>query len=253
MPGIAFRSLTLGALALTLVPLVLVQAGCTAWRLGEAAQLSRSSVALQHHPENPTLRLLLVGDSTGVGTGADSPQGSVAGYLAADYPLLHIDNRARDGARFAQVVQQLAAQESAGQRYDLVLIMAGGNDVIRGTRAELLTRQIDTTLAIAGRLAAEVVVLPPGNVGNAPFFFAPLRGVMTRRSENFHVLMETLTEQHSVGYVRLFLSREEDPFVTDVDLNAADGLHPSAAGYALWYQELLDQTQWRERLSPAAL
>lgn len=253
MTGVAFRSLTLGALALTLVPMVLAQAGCTAWRFNEAMQLSRNSVALQHRPDDPALRLLLVGDSTGVGTGAESPQGSVAGYLAADYPQLRIDNQARDGVRFAQVVQQLVAQESAEQRYDLVLIMAGGNDVIRGTRSESLSRQIDMALTIAGRLAPEVVVLPPGNVGNAPFFLAPLRGVMTRRSETMHTLVETRAKQHGAGYVRLFLSREEDPFVTEASLSAVDGLHPSAAGYALWYQELLDQTQWRERLTPAAL
>ena len=43
-------------------------------------------------------------------------------------------------------------------------------------------------------------------------------------------------------YVRLLKPRDQDPFVTrSQELNAADGLHPSSAGYAEWYRELVAQ------------
>ncbi len=217
----------------------------------EAMQLSRSSVPLQQHPDDARLRMLIVGDSTGVGTGAASPMGSVAGYLAQEYPRLHIDNRSKDGARFAQVIQQLAAPQAAGERYDLVLIMAGGNDVIRATSETRLRRDLAMVFDLAAQIADETLVMPPGNVGNAPFFFAPLSGVMSRRSENLHMVVKEVATAKGVGYVNLYQPRELDPFVTDIGLNAADGLHPSERGYALWYQELMRQTAWAEQLRSA--
>ena len=46
----------------------------TAWRLARTAALVRRSEAFQVAPPQPTKRLLIVGDSTGVGTGASTPQ-----------------------------------------------------------------------------------------------------------------------------------------------------------------------------------
>lgn len=231
--------------------LLAFQTGCSLWRIGESASLSREGTAFQHHPEQPGLRLLLVGDSTGAGTGASSPQTSLAGLLARDFARLHIDNLARPGARFAQVLTQLDRAGRTQASYDLVLIMAGGNDVIRATRVEILEAQIDEAVQKSLRLAPEVVLLPPGNVGNAAFFFPPLSGIMTRRAIELHAIVRQVTQVHGAGYVNLFRSPEEDPFVSDRGLNASDGLHPSDAGYALWYQELMAQTDWPQRLLPA--
>ena len=50
---------------------VLMLGGCAASRISTAAQLARESEPFQTNPPNAALRLLLVGDSTGVGTGAN--------------------------------------------------------------------------------------------------------------------------------------------------------------------------------------
>lgn len=235
--------------ALLALAAVLLLSGCTAWRLTQAAELTRESQPLQHRPANAVLRLLLVGDSTGVGTGASSPQGSLAGYLAQDFPRLWIDNRARDGARFAQVEQQLGGSR---ERFDAVLIMAGGNDVIRGTDAATLDAQVQRTLALAKQKSDHVVLMPAGNVGNAPFFFAPLTGIMERRSRALHEQLRPLAAREGVVYVDLFQERTADPFVANAELNSRDGLHPSDAGYRVWYELLLAQTDWAQRWQAAA-
>lgn len=80
--------------------------------------------------EHPSHRLLIVGDSTGVGLGAVSIEDSLAGRLARDFPQASIENRAELGARIACVLGQLA-DVNAG--YDAVLIAAGGNDILRRT------------------------------------------------------------------------------------------------------------------------
>ena len=235
-------------LAVLLIGAVLVStAGCAAWRLGRAAELARKSTPLQVAPEQATLRLLMVGDSTAVGTGASNPQASLAGLLAQSYPHLAIENRARDGARFDGAVEQLAS----GGQFDFVLIMAGGNDVMRMRDADATRADIDRSATLAQALAPQVAFLPAGNVGNAPFFFPPVSWLMTSRAKGLHAAVQAAATRTGAVYVNLFKAPENDPFVQRPGLHAGDGLHPSDAGYRVWRDELLAQTGWDEPLASA--
>ena len=79
---------------------LLITGGCAVWRLGEARALARASEPFQQMPAAPAVRLLVVGDSTGVGTGASQATRSVAGLLGSKHPRLLVHNRSRDGAKF---------------------------------------------------------------------------------------------------------------------------------------------------------
>ena len=226
---------------------VLSTAGCAVSRLWRAAELARASTPLQAVPPSAALRLLVVGDSTAVGTGASSGQTSLAGLLAQRYPNLLIDNRAQDGARFDGVVEQL----SAGGRFDFVLIMAGGNDVMRFRNADATRADIDRAATLAQGLAPRVAFLPAGNVGNAPFFFPPVSWLMTSRARELHAAVQAAAARTGAAYVNLFKPPEDDPFVQRPGLHAADGLHPSDAGYRVWRDELLAQTGWESELAAA--
>ncbi len=216
-------------------------------RLDHSRKLAQASEPFSIRPPGATTRLLVVGDSTGVGTGASAARYSVAGRIAGDHPNLEIINRAADGARFADVARQLDAAPAT--RFDMVLIQAGGNDVIRFTSADVLRAQVDETLRLARGKAATVIVMPAGNVGNAPFFFPPLSWVMTSRSRDLHAMVRASAASNGAVYVNLFKEAEDDPFVRDPQrLHAADGLHPSDDGYALWYAELQAQATLRDRL-----
>jgi lysophospholipase L1-like esterase len=240
-PRRRFLLLLRGALASAL----LATSGCTAWRIDDAVALSHRSEPLRQAPPDAVQRLLIVGDSTGVGTGASSAQGSLAGLIARDHPRLHIENRSRDGATFAEVVQQLAGEE----RHDVILVLAGGNDVTRLRALDAVRADIDRVASMASARAAYVVLMPAGNVGNARFFVPPVSWLMTSRSRTLHDLVRAASTRYQVAYVNLFLEPETDPFVTDPHLTAADGLHPSDAGYLVWYRELLAQTDFGNRLS----
>jgi len=226
---------------------LLLVSGCAAWRIGQAADLARASEPLQHRPADAALRMLIVGDSTGVGTGASSPQASVAGLLASAYPRLHIDNLARDGATFEGVVDQLAGDE----RYDLVLVQAGGNDVIRLRSEDDMRANIDRAIELARARSERVLVMPAGNVGNAPFFIAPGSWLMTSRARTLHALVRESAQRHGAVYVNLFKEAADDPFAQQPDLNARDGLHPSDAGYQVWFDELMTQGDLAPVLAPA--
>ncbi len=234
-PSIGFALSAIAALAL------LGTSGCAAWRIKQATELARLSEPFEVAPPQPVAWLLVVGDSTAVGTGASAPAHSVAGLIAQDYPRVQIVNRAEDGAKFADVVRQL--QAVGEQRFDLVLIMAGGNDVIRLTGADALEEGVLRTAQLASARGKAVVFFPSGNVGNAPFFFAPVSWLMSQRSRALHKLIRQVAADQGAGYVNLYKEKAQDPFVEHAaELHAKDGLHPSDAGYRIWYAELIAQS-----------
>jgi lysophospholipase L1-like esterase len=231
------RRRMLPAVGLAALAGLLLLPGCAVWRLTRSAELARRSEPYQQQPLRPVRRLLIVGDSTAVGTGASTPQASMAGLLGQAFPQLAIENRAQDGARMAGVLGQL--QE--GGNFDVVLVQAGGNDVIRLSELDALNADVERVARRAAELAPQVVLMPCGNVGNAPFFFAPVSGWMTRRSRALHRFVAAAAMRHGATYVNLFHERDDDPFVREPSLNASDGLHPSDSGYAVWWRVLQQQ------------
>lgn len=234
--GLAFSGMLVGV------------SGCAFWRLGKSAELVERSQAFEVHPDAVGLRLLVVGDSTAVGTGASQPSQSLPGLASAAFPKLLIENRAVNGARFAQVLEQL---RSSDQHFDAVLIMAGGNDVIRLTGFDSLRSEIAQAVDRARQLAGSVILMPSGNVGNAPLFFPPVSWLMTHRSRELHRLIRAAAAQPGVVYVDLYKEPENDPFVAEPSLNAADGLHPSSSGYRQWWSELQQQADLAHRWAAA--
>lgn len=210
-------------------------------RMRHASRLCGQSRSFEAAPA----RLLLVGDSTAVGTGASTPEASVAGLIARRHPGVQIVNRARVGARFSDIARQLDGNE----RFDIILILGGGNDVIRLTQAASLQASIRRTLKKARARAASVVLMPAGNVGNTPFFPMPWAWLMTRRSRQLHALARAAAASAGALYVNGYRERADDPFVQQAQLlNARDGLHPSDAGYRLWFEALQLQAGLTRRL-----
>lgn len=227
------------AAALALTAGALLLAGCAPSRLNNAAELARNAEPYTARPAQPDKRVLIVGDSTAVGTGAATPAQSLAGLIGQHHPRWQIDNLGSNGAKWADLPAQL---QQAASGYDLVLVLAGGNDVIRFTPLFRLREPIQQTAALAAQKGRHVVLMPCGNVGHAPFFAPPLTWVFSRRSERLHALVQEVAASEHAHYVRLLRPRDQDPFVIHRDtLNAADGLHPSSAGYAEWYRELVAQ------------
>ena len=65
---------------------------------------------------------------------------------------------------------------------------------------------------------------------------------MGEGSQNLHAAVQQVAATHQMRYVRLLKPKESDPFVAQsAVLHAADGLHPSSAGYRQWFEELEKQ------------
>ncbi|MET1113532.1 MAG: GDSL-type esterase/lipase family protein [Comamonas sp.] len=237
------------AFVAVVVGAVVVTSGCTVWRLNEARALVERSEPLQRAPANAAQRLLIVGDSTGVGTGATTPQTSVAGLLAQAWPRLQIDNRASNGAKLADVRDQL---ENANERYDVVLVLAGSNDVMRLRSQAAMQRDLESVAELARARSDHVLLMPGGNVGNAQFFFAPVSWYMSARSRSLHAMVRETAARHQAVYVNLYQERDQDPLARQPKLmRASDGLHPSDAGYRVWFDTLTEQAQLATLLAPS--
>ena len=141
-----------------------------------------------------------------------------------------------------------------------IALMQGAVMALRIRKAVALSHSIEPLQADVGRAlqltsdrADAVVLMPVGNVGNAPFFTRPLSWLMRRRSLRLHALARGAAGKANAIYVNNYKKRHEDLFVRDARrLNAADGLHPSDDGYRLWFSALQEQAALSERLAALA-
>jgi lysophospholipase L1-like esterase len=201
-----------------------------AWRVARARRGARGAHAFERTLPHAARRVLIVGDSTAVGLGAVEPAATIAGRIAAEFPQAEVVNRAVLGARVDDVTAQLA---SAGDGFDVVLIAAGGNDVIRGTPPGTLAFALARAIGRARRHGARVVVANSANVGAAPLFFWPLGPLFTRRSLRVRAVFARVCRAQRACFVNFTWTTRRDPFRRDrARYFAADGLHPTADAYA---------------------
>lgn len=208
-------------------------------RIGE--RLAQAAVAFECSAGEDAPRVLVVGDSTAVGTGAERPEDSLAGQLSAQFPHVSIVNRARNGARTIEAIAQLNAE--GGASYALVLIHVGANDVMRRTPLRELRPQVDTLIERARRLSEHVIVTTTPNVGLVPAFFPPFSWWLSRRSRQVGALFEAAAARHGAHCCSFFHRRASDPFRRERKrYYAPDRLHPSTACYRYAYQTLVSAT-----------
>lgn len=226
---------------IVIVGLFLFKASVLVWRFHQGTRFASQSVPFEAKDSNARARILVVGDSTGVGTGASRPPDSIAGRLYRDFPHSEVVNRAHNGARVEDVTRQLDHDDDRG--FDIVLVQVGGNDILRFTDLNRLRGTIGDVLEEAGERGQHVIFISTGNVGLAPAFFPPLNWIYTERTRKVRAVFMEVAAHTGVEYVDLFKEKDEDPFLRDPNLYyAADYLHPGSEGYRLWYEELKRQT-----------
>lgn len=182
------------------------------------------------------LRLLVVGDSTAVGVGASKKDTTIAGLFARD-PNISIENRSVSGAKLSDTLMQLKGARE--EKYALVLIQAGANDVINFVPYKEVEKNTLELLKVAKEKSVYAVMLSAGNVGLAPIFPYPYSRLITLRTKAVQEIIRQEAKRQGVAYVELFAERGEDVFEKDEKrYYAADGLHLRDDGYAYWYQEI---------------
>lgn len=217
-------------------------------RIHKGMKLAKESMAFEVINPGSRKRILIIGDSTGVGTGASDPADSIAGRIAQEFPFVDIVNKSDDGAKAIDLLDQFSAVDD--RAFDVVLVQVGGNDILRFTDLDDLKNSISEVLREAYRHAPYVIFMSTGNVGSAPAFFPPVNRIYTERTRKVRSIFLLLSREKKVEYVDLFAERKDDPFLREPErFFAPDFLHPGSDGYGLWYEELKQQTSLKERLS----
>jgi lysophospholipase L1-like esterase len=180
--------------------------------------------------------VLVLGDSTAVGVGADSSEDTVAGRVSSYLDASSVENYSVSGALTREVPAQAANAKFS--QYRLILIQTGGNDIIRFRSAKEGAEDLRAAL---GTLPAadRVVIISAGDVGGATLFPFFIRPSHTKLNNEYHAAFAEVAEDTGVTYVN-FGNAPATTMINDrPDLYLSpDGLHPSSEGYALWFDTI---------------
>lgn len=187
--------------------------------------------------------VLIAGDSTAVGTGASHSTGTFMNMFARDFPKADITNVAVNGAITRDILRQF--EKYTYLRYDVIIISTGGNDIWSLMTMRTLRKDLVNVLALAKTMSrGHVIVLFFGNAGSAPLFPYFVRKLLFSRERKTLKVFLDVCKQRDVQLIELFTEKNKNPFVEDPKRYfSADGLHPSGAGYALWYEHILKFVQ----------
>lgn len=226
--------------------IVAVYVAYQAVRVGYFVFLSDRAVAdaAAFEQKSGTRSMLVLGDSTAVGVGAETPEVSVAGRLAGAFNL-SVENRAKSGAVVADLRAQLSSASES--EYNLILIQAGANDVIRLHSLEAADAEMRSVIQDAKKKSDRVVLLTAGKIGEAPFFPWFVRALMTHRAKELRDMLSATAREEGAAYVDLY--NAPDPFASDpARYYAPDGLHLSGDGYDFWAGEIVEviEARWPE-------
>jgi lysophospholipase L1-like esterase len=226
--------ITLG-ISILLIVYVVAQYFRTRHYINIGVPLAARAVAYEQHPAEPTSHILVIGDSTAVGTGADRPEESTAGLLGHDYPEADIVNRGVNGARLADLSTSFV--EFDDQEFDLVLVQIGGNDVWHFTRFTDIEDSLNNVLADATRVGKHVMIMHGGDFASAKALPLGTRWLFSWRSAKLRELYQRVVPEYGASYVDVWHANDNKPDRAAA-FYAADNFHPSSSGYADWYAEI---------------
>lgn len=220
------------------ITLTLFITGFIVWDAYETRRLiaigtELANKAVPFSRKNGSQNILVLGDSTAVGTGASTSSTSLAGLLGSFYPSASIENRGVNGSKTRDLLKR---NDLRGDRYDLVMIHIGGNDTVRFTNLDELTKDIGTVIDNAKKHSDNIVIVSTGNVGTARLLPLGTRWLFTLRTKQVRDIFKKTAVEKEVTYVDLYREPNRDPFAMDPQkYYAADSFHPSDAGYADWF------------------
>ncbi|MEO0556656.1 MAG: SGNH/GDSL hydrolase family protein [Bacteroidota bacterium] len=187
----------------------------------------------------PSLRLLIIGDSSGAGVGARTQEEALTGQtvsrLAGHYSVAY-RLEARTGSTVPRTIRHLQKQEP--EPYDVALFAIGLNDLLAG---QGLTAWMESFVELAETVrdkfgVSRIVVsgLPP--IGRFPALPQPLRWVVGRTAQRHDQALEAWVDATPDADYFDFRVQPGDPLydVPMEEIMASDGFHPGPRIYEEW-------------------
>jgi lysophospholipase L1-like esterase len=226
--GIAFIAGTLGGA-------VLLAAEAVAARSRRYAKpdLGLAVRAAPGPSDKPTLRLVLLGDSTALGVGVDTLEDTVGGQLtrmlSGAGATVALSNLAVAGARCSDLATQVARAQ-LGARPDLAVILVGTSDATHLVRPGEAAAALATAVRRLRDAGTGVVVGTCPDLGAVRAMAQPLRQIAGWYGRR--VARAQSSAARAAGAAVVDLAVQVGPvFRADAGMLCHDGFHPSADGY----------------------
>ncbi len=183
--------------------------------------------------------LLILGDSTAYGTGVDNPTQSLGGKIGASFPHVAIWNRAKNALSLNDLPSTIDTIASEKGRFDGILIVIGGIDMLRLTPPSVARKKLLRTLRMAKKLSPHIVLALSSNIRSATFFRFPLNRIFEYEHRSLETLYGQIAQEEHIAYVSLYEPIDTCPFAKNPEkLYANDGLHPNHLGYEIWFEKI---------------
>lgn len=183
-------------------------------------------------------QLLVLGDSTAAGMGADLPQQTVGAIIAngvsgiSGRPV-RLTNVAVIGAESSGLVPQLADALAAVERPDVAVILIGANDVTHRIDKSIAVGHLEQTVRTLRGTGCEVIVATCPDLGTIEPVAQPLRLLARRWSRDLAAAQTVAVIEAGGRTVSLGDLLAPAQFATfSHEMFSHDGFHPSPAGYA---------------------
>ena len=193
-------------------------------------ELEKNFKPFENINSSASMRILVLGDSTAVGTGSSNNIYSTAGRLSSMYPTAEVINISENGLKIAGLNQML---KKISGRFDIVVIQIGANDIIRLTGLSSVDLELQKLLTETKAISNKVIILHSGNIGESNFFPWYLKSILSSRSHKVRDIYIKNTEQYGASYVNLIDLRLEEKYY------ASDKLHLNDEGYGIWFAEIM--------------
>lgn len=189
-------------------------------------------------PTRPTY--VALGDSTGAGVGAGGvgyPARLARALGAAGLPV-RLVNLSVSGATSADVVRAQLPRVAAAAP-SLVTVSIGVNDLVRQRPLAAYARDLGAVADALARTGAAVVFTTLPDLSLTP---SARRGdvrALRQRIAGFNAVVRGIAGRHGFAVVDVCAASERAVRTDGDRLFAADGFHPSAAGYQRWAEAML--------------
>ena len=189
-----------------------------------------------------TFTYAAMGDSAGVGVGADDGRGYVQrvfDQLETMAPRARLANLCISGAT-SETVRAEQMARAAAARPALVTLFVGANDLWRGTTTTRFGDNLDAVADTLAATGARVIVGTVPNLAHAPAaalaeqFLGIDRAALERRAQALNGELRRVATARGYELLDLYAVGLAD----QPHFFSADGFHPSSEGYAYWAEQL---------------
>lgn len=213
--------------------------------------ISASSLS-QTINSNEPLRFLALGDSYTIGQSVSQSERwpvQLGEFLQSKgIELQEIKIIARTGWRTDNLLNAIEDADLT-TNYNLVSLLIGVNNQYQGGNIDTYSKEFETLLQkaieLAGGLKSRVMVVSIPDYAYTPFGGGSAS--ISREINEFNAVNRNITASYGISYHNITpISRRG---LTEPDLVADDGLHPSGEMYSLWVEQILSDINFTDDTS----